>query len=107
LICAFGAIPMLVRSSPAADPSWPKALTFALLSTESAPELGRRWTPILDQLSRDLGLSIKQVAASDYRGSIEALKFNKAQIPRSLQPAAPGSAASSRSTMPPIKSFVT
>jgi phosphonate transport system substrate-binding protein len=80
LICAFGAILMLVRSSPAADPSWPKELTFALLSTESAPEVGRRWTPILDQLSRDLGLPIKQVAASDYRGSIEALKFNKAQI---------------------------
>jgi len=64
----------------AADPSWPKELTFALLSTESAPEVGRRWTPILDQLSKDLGIPVKQVAATDYRGSIEALKFNKAQI---------------------------
>src|SRR5262245_21882969 len=63
-----------------ADPSWPKELTFALLSTESAPEVGRRWTPILDQLSQDLGIPVKQAAATDYRGSIEALKFNKAQI---------------------------
>jgi phosphonate transport system substrate-binding protein len=42
--------------------------------------VGRRWTPILEQLSKDLGMPIKQVAATDYRGSIEALKFNKAQI---------------------------
>ena len=39
-----------------------------------------RWTPVLEQLSKDLGLPVKQVAATDYRGSIEALKFNKAQI---------------------------
>ncbi len=80
LICAFGAFLMLVGPILAADPSWPKELTFALLSTESAPEVGRRWTPILDQLGKDLGVAIKQVAATDYRGSIEALKFNKAQI---------------------------
>jgi phosphonate transport system substrate-binding protein len=58
----------------------PKELTFALLSTESAPEVGRRWTPILDQLGKDLGIAVKQGAATDYRGSIEALRFNKAQI---------------------------
>jgi phosphonate transport system substrate-binding protein len=51
-----------------------------MLSTESAPEVGRRWTPVLEQLSKDLGLPVKQVAATEYRGSIEALKFNKAQI---------------------------
>jgi phosphonate transport system substrate-binding protein len=62
------------------DSTWPKELIFALLSTESAPEVARRWTPVLEQLSKDLGLPVKQVAATDYRGSIEALKFNKAQI---------------------------
>jgi phosphonate transport system substrate-binding protein len=66
----------LVGSTLAADPTWPKEVTFALLSTESAPEIGRRWTPILEQMSKDLGLPVKQVAATDYRGSIEALKFN-------------------------------
>jgi phosphonate transport system substrate-binding protein len=77
-----GILTLLMLASPtwAADPSWPKELTFALLSTESAPEVGRRWTPILEQLSKDLGIPVKQVAATDYRGSIEALKFNKAQI---------------------------
>lgn len=80
LISACLMLLVLVSSTFAADASWPKELTFALLSTESAPEVGRRWTPILEQLSKDLGIPVKQVAATDYRGSIEALKFNKAQL---------------------------
>jgi phosphonate transport system substrate-binding protein len=65
---------------PAADPSWPKAITFALLSTENATEITRRWTPILTQLEKDLGIKVQSVAATDYRGTIEALKFKKAEI---------------------------
>ncbi|MGH8065415.1 MAG: phosphonate ABC transporter substrate-binding protein [Candidatus Entotheonellia bacterium] len=80
LIFVFTMLLTIAGATLAADPSWPKELTFALLSTESAPEVGRRWTPILDQLGKDLGIPVKQVAATEYRGSIEALKFNKAQI---------------------------
>jgi ABC-type phosphate/phosphonate transport system substrate-binding protein len=40
----------------------------------------RRWEPILAQLAKDLGLKVKPVMASDYRGTIEALKFKKAAI---------------------------
>jgi phosphonate transport system substrate-binding protein len=63
-----------------ADPTWPQELTFALLSTESAPEVTRRWEPILAQLAQDLGIKVKPVMATDYRGTIEALKFKKAEI---------------------------
>jgi phosphonate transport system substrate-binding protein len=66
--------------SPAADPSWPKEITFALLSTENAAEITRRWGPILAQLEKDLGIKVKSVTATDYRGTIEALKFKKAEI---------------------------
>ena len=66
--------------SPAADPSWPKEITFALLSTENASEITRRWGPILSQLEKDLGIKVKAVTATDYRGTIEALKFKKAEI---------------------------
>ena len=69
-----------VSLTQAADPAWPKELTFALLSTESAPEVTRRWEPILARLEKDLGIKVKQVMASDYRGTIEALKFKKAEI---------------------------
>ena len=71
----------LVVAGPAGanDPTWPRELTFALLSTESAPEIVRRWGPILGQLEKDLGIKVKHVNATDYRGTIEALKFKKAE----------------------------
>ncbi|HWN01667.1 MAG TPA: phosphate/phosphite/phosphonate ABC transporter substrate-binding protein, partial [Candidatus Dormibacteraeota bacterium] len=69
-----------VTPSAATDPSWPKELTFALLSTENASEITRRWGPILAQLEKDLGVKVKPVTATDYRGTIEALKFKKAEL---------------------------
>lgn len=69
-----------VTSAPAADSSWPKEITFALLSTENASEITRRWGPIMTQLEKDLGIKVKSVTATDYRGTIEALKFKKAEI---------------------------
>jgi phosphonate transport system substrate-binding protein len=69
-----------VTSAPAADSSWPREITFALLSTENASEITRRWGPIMAQLEKDLGVKVKSVTATDYRGTIEALKFKKAEI---------------------------
>jgi phosphonate transport system substrate-binding protein len=69
-----------VTRAAATDPSWPKEITFALLSTENASEITRRWGPILTQLEKDLGIKVKSVTATDYRGSIEAVKFKKAEI---------------------------
>ena len=69
-----------VSGTSAQDASWPKELTFALLSTENAAEITRRWAPILAQLEKDLGVKVKPVTATDYRGTIEALKFKKAEL---------------------------
>src|SRR5262245_14961937 len=80
LILAAVGVVGLAGTALAADPSWPKELTFALLSTENAAEVGRRWAPIISQLEKDLGVKVKYTTATDYRGTIEALKFNKAQI---------------------------
>jgi phosphonate transport system substrate-binding protein len=80
LALALLGILALATSAPAVDPSWPKELTFALLSTENASEITRRWNPILAQLEKDLGVKIKAATATDYRGTIEALKFKKAEI---------------------------
>jgi phosphonate transport system substrate-binding protein len=62
------------------DGTWPKEITFALLSTENAAEITRRWGPVLAQLEKDLGIKVKAATATDYRGSIEALKFKKANV---------------------------
>jgi phosphonate transport system substrate-binding protein len=73
-------IALAAGSAGAIDPTWPKEITFALLSTESAPEIVRRWTPILAELEKDLGIKVKPITATDYRGAIEALKFKKAEV---------------------------
>jgi phosphonate transport system substrate-binding protein len=80
VLLALVAVVFLGGPASAADPSWPKELTFALLSTESAPEVVRRWGPILEQLEKDLGVKVKHVSATDYRGTIEALRFKKAEL---------------------------
>ena len=74
------AVVLLRSAANAADPGWPKELTFALLSTESSQEISRRWQPILAQLEKDLGVKVKSTVATDYRGTIEALKFKKAEL---------------------------
>ena len=74
------AILAMVGAAGATDPSWPKEVTFGLLSTENAAEITRRWAPILAQLEKDLGVKVKAVTATDYRGTIEALKFKKAEL---------------------------
>jgi phosphonate transport system substrate-binding protein len=66
--------------SLSADPAWPSEITFALSSTESAPEILRRWGPVLSQLEKDLGIKVKHHTATDYRGTIEALRFKKAEV---------------------------
>src|SRR5262245_59252701 len=84
LACALlSASLVLLGGLPASaqqDASWPKEITFALLSTENAAEITRRWAPILTQLEKDLNVKVKAVTATDYRGTIEALKFKKAEM---------------------------
>jgi phosphonate transport system substrate-binding protein len=80
LAAALLTIAGFATPSAATDPSWPREITFALLSTENSSEITRRWGPILAQLEKDLGIKVKAVNATDYRGTIEALKFKKAEI---------------------------
>jgi phosphonate transport system substrate-binding protein len=80
VLAAMLAVVALAGAAGAADPTWPKEVTFGLLSTENAAEITRRWAPILAQLEKDLGIKVKAVTATDYRGTIEALKFKKAEI---------------------------
>jgi phosphonate transport system substrate-binding protein len=71
---------LIPTATPAQDASWPKELTFGLLSTENATDVARRWAPIVAQMEKDLGVKVKSVSATDYRGTIEALKFKKADL---------------------------
>ncbi|TXI90612.1 MULTISPECIES: phosphonate ABC transporter substrate-binding protein [unclassified Cupriavidus] len=57
-----------------------KPLNIGFISTESSSNLKDAWQPVVDDLSKTLGVPVKPFFASDYAGIIEAMRFNKVQI---------------------------
>ena len=57
-----------------------KPLNFGIISTESSTNLKSVWQPVIDDLSRAIGVPVKPFFASDYAGIIEGMRFNKVQM---------------------------
>ncbi|EJO33051.1 phosphonate ABC transporter substrate-binding protein [Achromobacter marplatensis] len=57
-----------------------KTLNFGIISTESSTNLKSVWQPVIDDLSRAIGVPVKPFFASDYAGIIEGMRFNKVQL---------------------------
>ncbi|MFZ6777816.1 phosphonate ABC transporter substrate-binding protein [Undibacterium sp. Ji83W] len=57
-----------------------KTLNFGLISTESSQNLKQDWQPVLDDMSKKLGIKVTAFFASDYAGVIEGMRFNKVQF---------------------------
>lgn len=57
-----------------------KTLNIGFISTESSSNLRSAWQPLIDDLSKTLGATVKPFFASDYAGIIEGMRFNKVQI---------------------------
>ncbi|MCX4162409.1 MULTISPECIES: phosphonate ABC transporter substrate-binding protein [Paraburkholderia] len=55
-------------------------LNLGIISTDSSAVLKQRWQPLIDDLNRQTGLSVKAFFATDYSGIIEGMRFNKVQI---------------------------
>ena len=55
-------------------------LNFGIISTEASQNLRQDWQPILDDMSRALGVKVTAFFAPDYAGVIEAMRFNKIQF---------------------------
>lgn len=55
-------------------------LTFGFISTESSNGLKAAWQPVLDDMQKATGISVKPYFVPDYAGVIEAMRFNKVQI---------------------------
>jgi len=58
----------------------PTELTFAILPAEGQGSSGPLWQPLLDDMSKAIGVTVKPNFASNYNVSITALQFNQAQI---------------------------
>lgn len=60
--------------------STPKELTFSILSAENQQSMGPLWKPMLDDLSKELGVPVKPYFATNYTSLIEAMRFNQVQV---------------------------
>jgi phosphonate transport system substrate-binding protein len=56
------------------------ALNFGIISTEASQNLRQDWQPVIDDMSRALGVKVTPFFAPDYAGVIEAMRFDKVQI---------------------------
>ena len=73
----------LIASAIAAAPALAqdaRPLSIGFISTESSSNLKTAWQPLIDDLSKTLGVPVKPFFASDYAGIIEGMRFNKVQI---------------------------
>lgn len=57
-----------------------KVLNFGIISTESSQNLRQDWQPLLEDMSKKLGVKINAFFAPDYAGVIEGMRFNKVQL---------------------------
>jgi len=55
-------------------------LNFGFISTEASQNLREDWQPLIDDMSKQLGVKVTPFFASDYAGIIEAMRFNKVQV---------------------------
>ncbi len=55
-------------------------LNFGIISTEASQNLRQDWQPVIDDMSRALGVKVTAFFAPDYAGVIEAMRFNKVQV---------------------------
>jgi len=57
----------------------PRQLTFSILSAETQSSMQPLWTPLLDDLSKSVGVPVKPYFASNYTSLVEAMRFGQVQ----------------------------
>ncbi len=57
----------------------PSTINFSILSAENQQSMGPLWQPLLDDMSKQTGLTVKAYYASNYTSLIEAMRFNQVQ----------------------------
>jgi phosphonate transport system substrate-binding protein len=63
-----------------ASKAQPKELTFSILSAENQSSMAPLWTPLLDDMSAQIGVKVKPYFATNYTSLIEAMRFNQVQV---------------------------
>ena len=63
-----------------AAPAKPKEIVFSILSAENEASMAPLWTPLLDDMSAQIGVKVKPYFATNYTSLIEAMRFNQVQV---------------------------
>ena len=58
----------------------PSEITFSILSAEGQASSGPLWQPLLDDMSKAVGVPVKPFFAGNYNVLIEAMRFNQTQV---------------------------
>ena len=58
----------------------PSEITFSILSAEGQASAGPLWQPLLDDMSKSLGVKVIPRFGSNYNVLIEAMRFNQSQV---------------------------
>jgi len=74
------AMAMLAATASVAHADDAKVLNFGIISTESSQNLKQDWQPVLDEMSKRIGVKVTGFFASDYAGIIEGMRFGKVQM---------------------------
>jgi phosphonate transport system substrate-binding protein len=78
LAAVLGAFAALALSSCGKDDS--KTLNFSILSAEDQVSMVKMWQPLLDDMQKQTGVTVKPFFASNYTALIEAMRFNQVQM---------------------------
>ncbi len=81
LLTAFLALANSLQPASAADwqKEYPK-ITMGVITSENEADRVKRWKPVRDYLSKELGVLVEERLATDYAGVIEAMKAKKIEL---------------------------
>jgi phosphonate transport system substrate-binding protein len=77
-LAAVGLLAGCSRPGPTASAK-NQVINFSILSAEDAQSMGRVWQPLLDDLQKKTGLTVKPFYATNYTALVEAMRFNQVQ----------------------------
>jgi len=58
----------------------PKEIVFGILPAENQASMGPLWSPLLDEMSKQVGVKITPLYVTNYAGLIEAMRFKQVQM---------------------------
>ena len=79
MVLALAAVALVAGCSKPAPPATSNVVNFSILSAEDQQSMARVWQPLIDDLQKQTGLTIKPFYASNYTTLVQAMRFNQVQ----------------------------